>query len=472
MSGLGERLKRLRLAAGMSQQELAGDEFSASYVSLIEAGKRHPSPEILRLLARRLHCGYAELEGGAACPEHRQTELDLAYARLALTHGEAASARDRLAHALERDDLDPVTQDEMILVLAEAHEQTNDLEGAVRVLLPVFDRCMHGASHLPLAVVSMLLSSYYLAAGDLHAAVRVGSSGLEAVEDLGLAGTTEHLRLAATLMWVYYELGDLLHCAAWADTLMEVAAASESSQGQAAVFWNAAVVAEARGHIDEALHLCDRALALMTEEGTVRDLPRLRVEIALYIMRADPARATEAATMLDQTLSDLQDLGGLPDMADWEVTRGLAHLLCGDPRRAEQRARRALVHLGNHSGVPLAKAMILLGDSLAGQDRRDEAVTAYHAAGSALSGTVVSRLTAAVWREIAERFVLAEEPAAALEAYRQTAEAGGIRATSEAARIAFGLSAPSVPCPPEPVPVSGLPGVPRRRTALGSVPIQ
>lgn len=50
----GRRMRELRLRAGMSQAELAGPGLSASYVSLLEGGKRVPSPEVVAELAERL----------------------------------------------------------------------------------------------------------------------------------------------------------------------------------------------------------------------------------------------------------------------------------------------------------------------------------------------------------------------------------------------------------------------------------
>src|SRR4051794_41918693 len=51
---LGERLRQLRVAAGLTQTELAGDRFSKEYVSQIERGKTRPTPETIEWLAARL----------------------------------------------------------------------------------------------------------------------------------------------------------------------------------------------------------------------------------------------------------------------------------------------------------------------------------------------------------------------------------------------------------------------------------
>ena len=54
MTTIGDRVRQLRTSKGLSQQALTGDGISAGYVSLIESGKRTPSPEVAAKLAQRL----------------------------------------------------------------------------------------------------------------------------------------------------------------------------------------------------------------------------------------------------------------------------------------------------------------------------------------------------------------------------------------------------------------------------------
>ena len=49
-----ERLRSLRLAAGLTQSQLAGERFSKEYVSQIERGKTRPTPESIAWLAAQL----------------------------------------------------------------------------------------------------------------------------------------------------------------------------------------------------------------------------------------------------------------------------------------------------------------------------------------------------------------------------------------------------------------------------------
>ncbi len=53
---LGERVRAARQAANLTQQDLAGPDFSKSYISAIERGKMTSSFQALHILAERLGC--------------------------------------------------------------------------------------------------------------------------------------------------------------------------------------------------------------------------------------------------------------------------------------------------------------------------------------------------------------------------------------------------------------------------------
>src|SRR6184192_725814 len=61
---LGERLRQLRVAAGLTQSDLAGDRFSKEYVSQIERGKTRPTSQTLSWIAERLGVDASYLERG------------------------------------------------------------------------------------------------------------------------------------------------------------------------------------------------------------------------------------------------------------------------------------------------------------------------------------------------------------------------------------------------------------------------
>src|SRR4051794_16515002 len=74
---LGERLRQLRVAAGLTQSELAGDRFSKEYVSQIERGKTRPTAETIEWLADRLGVDTGFLANGVATDERARLEAAL-----------------------------------------------------------------------------------------------------------------------------------------------------------------------------------------------------------------------------------------------------------------------------------------------------------------------------------------------------------------------------------------------------------
>src|SRR5436190_3995794 len=91
---LGERLRQLRVAAGLTQSDVAGDRFSKEYVSQIERGKTRPTRETVEWLAARLGVDPGFLANGVATDERGRLEgaLSRAEALLEVAANEEAAA--------------------------------------------------------------------------------------------------------------------------------------------------------------------------------------------------------------------------------------------------------------------------------------------------------------------------------------------------------------------------------------------
>src|SRR5919197_4964366 len=83
---LGERVRQLRVAAGMTQSDLAGERFSKEYVSQIERGKTRPTRETVEWLAARLRVDPSLLQSGLSASDRARVEAALARAE-ALSEG-------------------------------------------------------------------------------------------------------------------------------------------------------------------------------------------------------------------------------------------------------------------------------------------------------------------------------------------------------------------------------------------------
>lgn len=92
----GARLKRARLAAGLTQRQLAHNLTTAGHISLLEHDRRRPSGETLQELAARLGVDPETLAAHPSAVGRARREPRLEQADRALASGDLALA-DRLA---------------------------------------------------------------------------------------------------------------------------------------------------------------------------------------------------------------------------------------------------------------------------------------------------------------------------------------------------------------------------------------
>src|SRR5581483_10155525 len=99
-SRLGERLRQLRVSAGWTQTDLAGDRFSKEYISQIERGKTRPTPETVEWLALRLGVDATFLASGVSTDERTRAEAILTRAEALSEKGEYVEAIEEFTNAL------------------------------------------------------------------------------------------------------------------------------------------------------------------------------------------------------------------------------------------------------------------------------------------------------------------------------------------------------------------------------------
>ncbi len=116
---IGKNLRRLRSERGLTQTALAGDAFSAAYVSTIEAGKRVPSRKALAYFADRLRVGPEELWSEEAATWHLELAQELS------SKGSDKKARELLEKTLS---ILEQTRQLRPRALAVAHRELGKLE--------------------------------------------------------------------------------------------------------------------------------------------------------------------------------------------------------------------------------------------------------------------------------------------------------------------------------------------------------
>ena len=435
MTDIGDRIRVLRTAAAMSQTALAGDAFSPSYISLIEGGRREPTDAALTVLAARLETTTEYLRHGESGPNEAKARLEIDYAKLALANGESAECRDRML-ALDLAEIAPALHTEILLTLARAHEGLGDLESSIAVLEPLLERVRARGHHLDSAAIATDLVISYLQAGDLHRSVDLGEQVLTELETAGLAGTDEHLRLGATMLWAYVERGDLLFATHRAAQLVAQADALGTPRGRGSVYWNAAIVAEERHDYVLAQRYTARALALVGETGTSRDISRLRIHYAWLLLRSEPAEPLAALEQIDLAAPSLAVIGSDVDVAFGDIESSRAYLLLGDSERAEDAARRAIARLGDKPRLDTCRAHLVLGDALLARGDDHGAADEYRWAADTIGMMAASRQSAAAWRELGDRYLAQGDVAGAARSFDRALREAGLRPTVPAAILA------------------------------------
>jgi transcriptional regulator with XRE-family HTH domain len=426
---LGRRIRATRINRGLSQAQLALPELSDSYVSLIESGKRVPTPDVVRLLARKLGCSASYLSSGINEDAQDRMRVTLEYADIALRNGEAAEARDRLAELLADPDLGSLP--EYVRRARWSHalalEATGDLEEALSefaaltaVLSPEYDT-------EEWIRLNIAISRCHREKGDAARSVAVAEGAFDQVTARPGPWSDETVKLGATLVDAYLERGDLVSGSQLADRLIAHADEAGSSAARMAAYWEAAIVARYQADFEKAVAYGERALALLGEAADLRNLSRLRGEYGTLMLLAHPHDAVRARDELQRASREMTEtaVGGI-DIARCLTELAKAELALGQPRRAADRAAEALDLLGTAPRSATAGALIVLGEARVRLGRPQEAAEVLNRAVECLRTMEPSREVAENWFNLAELLSETGDEENRAEAYRNALSCAGL----------------------------------------------
>jgi tetratricopeptide (TPR) repeat protein len=352
----GLRLKEARVAAGMSQRQLAFPGCSAAYISRLEAGNRVASLQLLRKIAARLGVDAEFLATGVA-REHpfpselveadvalRMDDLDMArdlyeralktsaepraqaealggLGRLALSRGDPSQAVDSIEEALRLEPSIASASPGLIRTLGKAYAEKGELESAIGV----FERAASAAAEAD-DLLEQVRCEIWLA----NAHIDSGNFG-QAEELLGgaLARTppSDDPAHRARIYWSQSRLhtlkGNQDAAARYARKTLELLELGEDVYNTARAHRLLAFIANERGHAQEALDEVHHGLSLLGGDAGPVETAQFRIEEARALVllgRSDEAAAT--AMTIQGLLADAE-----PDDA------GRAYTVLGDVYR-------------------------------------------------------------------------------------------------------------------------------------------
>ncbi|MFC4014872.1 helix-turn-helix domain-containing protein [Nonomuraea purpurea] len=421
---VGLRIKTVRRQRGLSQAQLAHPELSDSYVSLIESGKRTPTPAVLELLAQKLDCSLSYLINGVTAEQMEDIELALGYARLALENGEVTEARTRFTELLANNNLTGLTtlRQDTKFGLALATEACGELDEAISILLQLREEELPQERRIE---VAMVLCRAYRDSERLTEAVEVGEQMMGG--SARLPWSDPLVELAATLLSAYMHRGDLLRARQFAAELLNAADALGTPRSIVAANWMASNVAYNTGHNEEALSFAERAMAVQLENGHPRSVARMRLALLQQRLKARPAEAASLRDALRAAVAEFEQTStSTVDKARVHIELAYAEYMSGDFDKAAEHAMlgRSLVPEFGH--VLGAEAGLLLGRVHGAVGRSQEADRHVTSVRDWLTPLPDSRRSASTWYATAETLEQLGDAEGAVEAYERALVCAGL----------------------------------------------
>lgn len=365
---LGQRIRQLRTRRGMTQQDLAGEDYSKSYISAIEQGKTRPSLEALQRLASRLETPVGSLldpEAPGFMPADPESMPRRVRRRRGVRAGQAGA-----------NVFDPAQQD---LQLAQAElyiysGQASQARDILRALLPG-EAGTSGTQSTPGAPAkrpldqSQLQKAYYLASlaavqtGNTSEAVDYVQKGMQLATRSNDRETLEHLRLV--LGMAYYHADQPLSALEQHRTCLEAVKADlvRDPNFKLRVLSNIAADYWALHDNERALGAYKQGLELLDELNSVERQAGIFWEGAThYSEERQYALAREAAA---KAIGIYEALDNIQTVAHIESRYGNILIEAGELGQAEEYLRRGLDltggagaagGTGNQLGNPLDRA--------------------------------------------------------------------------------------------------------------------
>ena len=404
---LGRRIRETRLRLGMTQQEVADGIVSAAFLSMVESGRREPSPEVLVKLTERLGLSSSSLHdvGGTAGLTAIRTALARAEVSVEVGDFEAAlrelDAIDRLFAGQDEPDL----RAEFHYWRGRAMEGLTRTDSAIRELLTAVEISARRGSTYREIEMGIDLARCLRIRGDLGAALdRVNR--LEQQLPAELEGSPLHGKLLSAAIGLYVLRGDSAMARVMADRAQRVIAAHSDPLARGHVMWNSSLAAEANADADGALLLATEAARLMRAGTAPALLGRLHAAIAFLHTRVTPPdldsaerelRAARVAFGAQMVALDASTLLAEEARVQW---------LRGDFATALASARAALDALqGRPNSLLAANAHLMSARALASLGERERSREQFHAAQRILGATEPSRNSAVGWRELGDVYL-------------------------------------------------------------------
>jgi tetratricopeptide (TPR) repeat protein len=425
-SRLGERVRALRVSAGLTQTELAGERFSKEYISQIERGKTRPTATTIAWLADRLGVDAALLSSGVSTEERTKVEAMLARA-------EALSEAHRYEDAIEafrdsRPSVDATGAAALELRALSGEAWALQESGDVRAAIDLLQRARGLAeraefSDLDRADVLFRLAVCRYKLSSTSTAIALFGEALELAERSGLPCDLLRSDILQRRSRCHRRLRDYVAARDDVERALELAHDLGDRAAIANAYFQASLVSQRQGHYVLSRSYAQRAKELYQQLNDERNVGRLLLMLGgLTLLLGDEEHAVEH---LKASYSRALDTDSPADAA--QALEGIArvHLNRGEYDQADELARKALALLQGREDYlhEVCPSQLVLGRALMERGRLDEAEESFRAADAAAEQLASISHRTEAWVALGDLAARRGEDREAARLYRNAAEA-------------------------------------------------
>jgi tetratricopeptide (TPR) repeat protein len=395
---LGQRLRELRLAAGLTQSDLAAGRFSKEYVSQIERGKTRPTPDTLDWLASKLGVDSAYLESGVGVEERSRIEATLARAEALSEAREYPKALAEYKVAKSAGMLSSDLELRALLGESWAHLQEGTVDEALGLLARARELAERpAASDVDRAEVLLRFGVARYKLSSISTAIGLLSDAIALADHSGLPCDSLRSEILGWRSRCYRRLRDWQAAREDIERALELAQAVDDPRQAAQTYFQASLVAEREGHWPLARTYAERArgyYAGLEDRAMVGRLLNNLGGLNFTLGNAD--RALE---LLENSYRVSLEVGDEPEAGMAMCSLAQTQLELGDSATAEEKARTALELFGGRvdylQGIGIAQ--LVLGRALLEQNRLNEASEKFAEADTSFEQLSSVSHRAAVW---------------------------------------------------------------------------
>lgn len=424
--GLGERLRQLRVAAGLTQTELAGDRCSKEYVSQIERGKTRPTRETVEWLALRLGVDAGFLANGVATDERARLDAGLTRAEALLEvprNEEAAEEFEALVVHARATGL----HDLQVRALVGAGRAQMRI-GALRRSLDLLNEARGLAeaetfSDVERAEVLFALGVCRYQLNSVQTAIALLNEALTLADRSGLPSDSLRSNILSWRSRCWRRQRDYEAAREDVERALQLAEDAADPATIGAAYFQASLVADREGHWVLARTYAERARSAYEELSDRVFVGQLTNNLGA--MNFLLGKTDEAIALLKEAFAIALETGRDADAARAVSSLAQIHMRTGNVEQAEEQARHALRLLDGREDYvdEIGSVQLVLGRALLEQDRLDEAEQAFAAAESSYEQLGSASHRAAAWVARGDLAARRGDDKLSAQLYRNAAEA-------------------------------------------------